>query len=282
MNDFEKKLNFGFINIDKSQGPTSFSVSSFVRNKLGLKKTSHLGTLDPKVTGVLPIAMGRACKLTGYFMTHDKTYVGILHTHKEQDIAELQKLIDKNFIGKIEQTPPHKSAVARNPRIREVFFWKLTEVNEEKRDFLFECKVEGGTYIRKLCSDLGEMIGGAHMDELRRVSAGYFSEERTYNLQEFDLAVKDFRNGNSKKLDEMIIPAEELVKKRFPIVKVKKEAIKSLLIGKPLLKRHVKDVKSLKFNKEDRFAIFYGEQFIEVAQFIGEDEVLAKPDYVYN
>ncbi len=60
-------LEFGIININKPSGPTSFDISDFVRKKLGLRKTSHFGTLDPKVTGVLPIALNRACKLTGFF-----------------------------------------------------------------------------------------------------------------------------------------------------------------------------------------------------------------------
>jgi len=156
-------LNFSLINIDKSAGPTSYSVSEFVRRQLGLKKTSHMGTLDPKVSGVLPITLGRACKLAGYFIKHDKSYVGILHAHKEQDIKELQKLIDANFVGKIKQTPPNRSAVKREERERKVYCWKLIESSENGKDFLFECKVEGGTYIRKLCSDLGDIIGGAHM-----------------------------------------------------------------------------------------------------------------------
>jgi len=171
-------LNFGLINIDKPTGPTSFSVSEFVKRQLKLKKTSHMGTLDPKVTGVLPITLGRACKLAGYFIRHDKKYVGILETHTVQNTDKLQKLIDKNFLGKILQTPPHRSAVKREERERTVYNWKLLEENENKRSFLFECYVEGGTYIRKLCSDLGEMIGGAHMGELRRTEAGIFNEKK--------------------------------------------------------------------------------------------------------
>ena len=88
-------LNFGIIIIDKPSGPTSFSVSEYVCKRLKLPKTSHFGTLDPLVTGVLPVALGRGCKLTGFFLGHDKTYVGIMHTHKEQDMKELQKIIDE-------------------------------------------------------------------------------------------------------------------------------------------------------------------------------------------
>jgi len=127
MKDINELLNFSLINIDKPAGPTSYSVSEFVKRQLKLKKTSHMGTLDPKVTGVLPITLGRACKLAGYFIKHDKEYVGILETHKNQDIKKLQNLIDENFVGKIKQTPPHRSAVKREERERMVYNWDLTE-----------------------------------------------------------------------------------------------------------------------------------------------------------
>ena len=87
MKPIAELLNFSLINIDKPVGPTSYSISEFVKRQLSLKKTSHMGTLDPKVTGVLPITLGRACKLADYFIKHDKSYVGILQTHKEQNIA---------------------------------------------------------------------------------------------------------------------------------------------------------------------------------------------------
>jgi len=81
MEDIKDLLNFGLINIDKSAGPTSYSVSEFVKRQLGLKKTSHMGTLDPKVTGVLPVTLGRACKLADYFIKHDKSYAISLSDH---------------------------------------------------------------------------------------------------------------------------------------------------------------------------------------------------------
>jgi len=95
----QQLLNFSIINIDKPSGPTSFTVSDYIRKRLNLNKTSHFGTLDPKVTGVLPIALGRACKFTGTFLGHDKEYIGIMHTHKEQNMHELQEIINKNFLS---------------------------------------------------------------------------------------------------------------------------------------------------------------------------------------
>src|SRR3989338_6011253 len=79
----QELLEFGIINIDKPSGPTSFWVSQYVKNALGLSKTSHLGTLDPMVTGVLPVALNRACRLNEYLMHRDKTYIGIIRVHEE-------------------------------------------------------------------------------------------------------------------------------------------------------------------------------------------------------
>src|SRR3989344_3780434 len=141
MKDMNHLVNFGLINIDKPSGPTSFNVSEFVRRKLGLTKTSHMGTLDPAVSGVLPITLGRACRLASHFIRHDKDYVGVLETHKNCDLKVLQGLIDENFSGKIMQTPPHKSAVKRVEREREVYSFEFKEdvINQFKiKDFKLE------------------------------------------------------------------------------------------------------------------------------------------------
>ena len=90
-------LEFGIINIDKPSGPTSFDISDFVRKKLGLRKTSHFGTLDPMVTGVLPIALNRGCKLTGFFLGEDKEYVGIMRIHEEISLKDVEKMIKEKF-----------------------------------------------------------------------------------------------------------------------------------------------------------------------------------------
>jgi predicted rRNA pseudouridine synthase len=257
----EKLLNFGLINIDKPAGPTSYSVSEFVKKLLGLGKTSHMGTLDPKVSGVLPVTLGRACKLADYFIRHDKTYVGILETHKECDIEELQDLIDDNFVGKIRQTPPKRSAVKIAERVREVYSWTLTDASDDGRSFLFECRVEGGTYIRKLCSDLGDMIGGAHMGDLRRTEAGIFSEKEIYTLDELEAAVEKWKAGDDSVLKGMIVPAEVAIKKVLPVVQVEKRAVKSLYVGKPLF---VSDVVGETNFDGDFFALFCGKKFIGV------------------
>jgi H/ACA ribonucleoprotein complex subunit 4 len=304
MKDIKKLLNFGLINIDKPSGPTSFTVSESVKKRLGLSKTSHMGTLDPKVTGVLPVTLGRACRLADYFIRHDKAYIGVLHTHVPQKIGELQKLIDENFSGKIIQMPPHKSAVKRAERVREIYKFEFLEVGNEDgdaagekegegeedgtgKDFLFYCEVEGGTYIRKICSDLGDMIGGAHMAELRRTSAGIFDEETLVDLNEFKMAVEDWKmRGNDKRLREMIVPAEKAIGKVLPVVEVEKRAVKALYVGKPLFVRDIVDSEKVgeELKEGDSFALFSGRIFVGVyfKTSTKGKAVFGKAVFVYN
>jgi H/ACA ribonucleoprotein complex subunit 4 len=281
MKKIKDLLNFSLINIDKPAGPTSFSVSEFVKKAFNLKKTSHMGTLDPKVTGVLPITLGRACKLANYFIRHDKSYVGILHTHNPQDLKKLQVLIDKNFVGRIKQTPPHRSAVKRAEREREVYKFEFLESSEDSRDFLFFCEVEGGTYIRKICSDLGEMIGGAHMAELRRTAAGIFSEEKLYSLYDLEKAIESLNSGDEKVLRAMLIPAEKAIEKVLPVAKVDKRVVKSLHTGKPLFKKDIVGT-TPKVKSGESIALFCGEQFIGIYKKSEEKVIFGRPEFVYN
>jgi len=300
MDALDKLLNFGVVNIDKSAGPTSFSVSEFVKRSLKLSKTSHMGTLDPKVTGVLPVTLGRACKLAGYLISHDKVYVGVLECHGEQSLDNLQKIINEKFTGKIKQTPPHRSAVKRAEREREVYHWKLLEASGDNRNFLFEASVEGGTYIRKLCSDLGELIGGAHMGELRRTRAGIFDEGLSIRnlgfgglvkLDEFEAAVRKAEisrdsdgklviSGDGEDLAGMIVPAEDVIRKVLPVVMVERCAIKSLYIGRPLFSNNVIGYYDLV--EGDVFAAFVGAVFIGIYRKSGEEIIFARPEFVCN
>ncbi len=280
MEELKKLLEMGIINIDKPSGPTSFSVTDFVRKSLGVKKCSHMGTLDPKVTGVLPITISRACKLARFFIRHNKSYVGILHCHKKQETKKIQKIIDENFTGKIEQIPPHKSSVKRAKRTREVYYWKIIEESENKKDFLFECHVEGGTYIRKLCSDLGEKIGGAHMAQLRRTKAGIFGEESSIRLNDFEEAVKKWKSGEEGPLKKMIVPAEESIKKILKTANVDKRALLSLYNGKPLFKNDLSEEPKLELGED--FALFCGKIFVGTYKKTSEEKVFARPTFVYN
>ncbi len=272
-------LEFGIINIDKPSGPTSFDVSEYVMKKLGLRKTSHFGTLDPKVTGVLPVALNRACKLTGYFLGEDKVYVGIMRLHEEISIKDLEKVIKEKFLGKIKQTPPVKSRVARVEREREIKSFEI--LKQDGKDFLFKTHVQGGTYIRKLCDDLGKELGiGAHMLELRRTRAGIFEEDGkeypSINLYDFDKAVDEYKKGDEKKLRSIIMPGE-IVSEVYPIVEIEKECVDRVLHGQPIYEKNLK--KKAKIEDEKIISVFSSDRFIGMFRVVNKDAVFAKSEF---
>jgi H/ACA ribonucleoprotein complex subunit 4 len=267
-------LRFGIINIDKPQGPTSFSVSNYIMKELKLNKTSHAGTLDPQVSGVLPILLGRACRLSDYFMHRNKTYVGIMRLHDEIDDKKLNEIIEK-FLGKIMQLPPVRSRVKRQLREREVISFKILE--RDDKDVLFETEVQAGTYIRKLCDDMGKEIGGAHMLELRRTKAGLFNEHEIYNLYQFEKAVEEYKKGNERPLREIIVPAE-IISQLYPIIQVNPKSLKKILTGKPLFKEDIRD----KLPDSEIFVLFNNDIFIGVYHKSKEGDIIARPDFILN
>ena len=267
-------LEFGIININKPSGPTSFDVSDFVRKTLkalGVRKTSHFGTLDPKVTGVLPIALNRACKLTGYFLGEDKEYVGVMRIHEDIDIKKIKNMIKKKFLGKITQMPPVKSRVKRQERQREIKKFELLEKNE--KDILFRVECEGGTYIRKLVDDLGKELGiGAHMLELRRIRAGIFKENKSINLYDLEKAAKD-----NKLLEKAIIPAE-IITELHPRIDIKSDDLKHVLTGKPI---HNEDlIKKQKIETGKIIIIFAEDKFIGMYKVVNNGDIFAKSEFV--
>ena len=272
----QELLEFGIINIDKSSGPTSFNVSDFVRKKLNLRKTSHFGTLDPKVTGVLPVALNRACKLTGYFLGENKEYVGIMRLHEDIELEKIKKIIKEKFLGKIKQTPPVKSRVKRVEREREIISFELIE--KEGNDILFKTEVQGGTYIRKLIDDLGRELNiGAHMLELRRTRAGIFKEDSIVNLSEFEKAVDEYEKGNEENLRKIIIPAE-IILEVYPVIEIKKDNLKQILTGKPIKKEDL--VKDEGWKIGEVVCVFNKEKFIGMYKILREKNIFAKAEFV--
>lgn len=217
--------------VDKHSGPTSHQITAWIRDIFKLKHCGHAGTLDPAVTGVLPVALENATKAMPVLMGLDKEYVGVMHLHKEVP-DELLKSSVLKFVGKIIQIPPVRSAVARRAREREIKFFDILEI--EGKDVLFKVGCEAGTYIRKLVHDLGQELGvGAHMSELRRVRAGNFTEENAHSLVEIKDAYEIWKEGEEKLLRKFLIPIEHAipdVKKIF----IKDSAIDSICHGAPL------------------------------------------------
>ncbi len=216
----------GIIILDKPKGPTSRFVVSQIKS-LFKSKAGHVGTLDPKVTGVLPIFMGKATKLVEIMERSDKEYVGKMRLHKDVDEKTLRDEM-KRFVGTIEQVPPVRSAVKRVPRKRKIYEFQLISKSGKLADFRVKC--EAGTYVRKLVHDLGENIGGAHMVELRRTMAGPFTLDDAKKMDEI-----------RKEMFDAVLPVETL-KKFYKSVQIKKTAEFSVTHGSPIFKNGIQKV----------------------------------------
>ncbi|MEM4565119.1 MAG: RNA-guided pseudouridylation complex pseudouridine synthase subunit Cbf5 [Archaeoglobaceae archaeon] len=225
----EDHIRKGFVCIDKPMGPSSHEVVVWVRNILGVKKTGHAGTLDPRVTGVLPIFIETATKLVKFLQESEKEYVCLMRLHGDVKDEEIRKVF-RLFTGKIFQKPPLKSAVKKQLRIREIYSMQILEING--RDVLFKVSTESGTYIRKLCKDIGEVLGvGAHMQELRRTKTGNFTESESYTLQDLlDAFVFWKEEGEDRYIREVVKPME-LAVAGIPKIVVKDTAVDAICHG---------------------------------------------------
>lgn len=248
----EELINYGVINIDKPKGPTSHLVVDCVKKILGVEKAGHSGTLDPAVTGVQPIALSRATRITHFLLTAPKEYVGTMHLHKPIEEKTLRKTI-KKFIGEITQLPPVRSAVKREKRVRKIYDFEILEI--EDQDILFRVKCQAGTYIRKLAHDLGqELKVGAHLTELRRTQAGPFTEkDNLVTLTDLQDAYHFYKKeNNSKFLRYCLQPIENAVK-HLPKIWVLDTTIQSLTHGRELA---IPGISALElFDKDETIAI---------------------------
>ncbi|MBN1170340.1 RNA-guided pseudouridylation complex pseudouridine synthase subunit Cbf5 [Candidatus Micrarchaeota archaeon] len=223
-------LKNSVIIVDKPPGHTSHEITTFVKKITGVSRAGHAGTLDPQVSGVLPVALGRATKLLRYIAGKDKTYTGIIKFREEQTKETVLELFEQ-FTGELTQTPPKISAVRKIPRKRTVHYLRLIELNG--RFGLFEAKVDAGTYIRTLCEDIGKKCGGARMEELRRTAVGNINEEQCVKMHEIIDAVYYYKKGNSGYLEKMLIAPEKLID--LPKVFIKESALENVLNGAQIM-----------------------------------------------
>ena len=225
-------MSFGVINVDKPIGPSSHQISAWVREIVKVGKTAHSGTLDPKVTGCLPILLGDATRLSKLLLGK-KEYVVVLELHDGgKDETELSQILEE-FKGEIYQKPPKKSAVSRKLRVREIYDIELLEIKGRKALLRVEC--ESGTYIRKLCHDIGLILGhGAHMGDLRRTKSYPFDDGELSKLHELVDAMEIWKQeGNEELIREIIHPAE-LVLEGIPKIIISQTAAMQVANGAPV------------------------------------------------
>jgi len=227
----DELLDCSFLVLDKPRGPSTHEVTSYIRKLLGVKKVGQMGTLDPQASGVLIIGIGKAVRLLRFVDMREKTYVGCLRLRKKPlDIVVLQAEFDKQ-VGKIIQTPPKASAVAKRPRQRKVYEFKARDISNNTA--LFESRVEAGTYIRVLCQEVGKRFGEGKMIELRRTSVDSVDETQAIRLPDLVDAVWKFRErGDASALQEMLRPAREML--HPPALCVADPVVDAFARGSPL------------------------------------------------
>ena len=213
--------NSGVININKPEGYTSHDVVAKLRHKLGIKRVGHTGTLDPMATGVLPVCFGKDTRLIEYYDHDWKTYVAelelgkitdtlditgeVLEEREVKDItAEDVESLAARYRGTITQIPPKYSALKVNGRPlykyaregqeidieakkRQIeikhFEFNFIDIDSKKVSFIVTCSK--GTYIRSICSEIGELLGvGATMTKLVRTKSGVFTDESSHDLEQ--------------------------------------------------------------------------------------------------
>lgn len=217
-----------FLLVDKPRGPSSHQVTAWARDLLGVDRAGHAGTLDPNVSGLLWVGVGPALKLLPLVLEFPKRYVGVVALHGTVPARELARVLGE-FTGPVFQTPPVRSAVKRERRVRTIHRLELVESGEHR--LLLDVVADSGTYIRTLAVDVGEALGvGAHLEELRRVATGPFDESQSVPLTVLADAVARHAAGDPAPLLALLHPIDE-VWREFPAIVLKDAAASAVAHG---------------------------------------------------
>lgn len=241
----------GVLIINKPKGYTSHDIVNIVKKQLNITKVGHAGTLDPNATGVLPVLIGNATKISKYLIEHDKVYIAELKLGEKSSTGDLEgEIIEKKsvpklnedqikdtlklFLGKQQQIPPMYSSIKINGKKAYEYARKGLKVEMEPREIeimnislmkfqdniiTFKVKCSKGTYIRVLCEDIAKSLGTVGlMKELCRIKVNEFDIKNSVTLD-------DIKNGNVQ-----IINIEEIFKAQ-PYIKLNDRETKLFLNG---------------------------------------------------
>ena len=230
----EQLFESGFILLDKAPGPSSHQISAWARDMMGLEKLGHGGTLDPFATGLLPLLAGKAMRLTGRILTHDKSYLAILKIGREVERTELDEKMSQ-LTGKVYNVPPEISAVRVQVRTRKISRFDILDFDGTTILTHIEC--EAGTYVRTMARDLGLLLDSpVELKELRRPSSGEFSLSQAITMQQLADAYWLWKeNGDSSAIIRILHPVEDMLS-GVPKIVIKDGAAAALSHGAPLLR----------------------------------------------
>ena len=233
----------------KPKGCTSHDVVYKIRKLYQTKQVGHTGTLDPLAEGVLVLMVGRAVKASEFLMSDTKEYVATLKlgiTTDTEDVTgttltnyegempseEAVKKAVSEFTGEIEQIPPMYSALKVNGQklldlarkgqqveraARQVYVDRLEAYPTESSDeYLLNCRVSKGTYIRTLCADIGKRLGtGAVMSTLIRTSCGSFGIEDAVTEDQLKAMTEEERYALLSPVEDLFDECETVVLNDF-------------------------------------------------------------------
>lgn len=257
----------GILLLDKPSGITSNAALQTVKQLLRARKAGHTGSLDPLATGMLPVCLGEATKISGFLLEADKTYevvirLGVSTTTGDAEgevvetrpvpalsAARLEAALAR-FRGSIEQVPPMHSAIKRNGqplyklahqgivvereprrvRIHELF---LLAFRDDRLVIRVHCSK--GTYIRTLAEDIGNTLGcGGHVEALRRTRVGSFEADEMVSLAVLEETVGE---GGPEAADRYLLSIESALR-HWPDVRLSKEVAYFLQQGQPVFVPH--------------------------------------------
>ncbi|ATF14127.1 tRNA pseudouridine(55) synthase TruB [Brevibacillus sp. HB1.2] len=299
----------GVLVIDKPAGMTSHDCVARIRRLYGTKKVGHTGTLDPDVTGVLPICVGHATRLVEYLQELPKRYDVVMRlgssTTTEDASGEVveQASVDaasitteriqalfESFLGEMEQVPPMFSAVKVNGKrlydlaregtvierqARKVTLYELTlhkiSVDGDTVDVAFTCTCSKGTYMRTLCVDLGRALGyPAHMKLLRRIKSGPFQEQEAIPLQQIEEQA-----ATGEDISRYLVSIPQAIS-FLPSFQVKPERIKAVRNGLATA------LPGVTTEEGSLICLFAGEELLGIHRVCrGDKGLFAKPEKVF-
>lgn len=194
------------------------------------------------MTGVLPITLGDATKVVQALLLSGKEYVCVMRLHGDAAEERVRGVL-KEFEDVIYQRPPLRSSVKRQLRTRRIYHLDFLEM--DRRNVLFKVGCEGGTYIRKLCFDMGEVLGcGAHMQELRRTRAGPFVEDDSVRLHDVAYQFLQWQEKRDEELLKSFVQPMERALALTPKVVVRDSAVDAVCHGASLTAPGVLSIES--------------------------------------
>jgi len=253
----------GILILDKPLHISSNRAVQVIKRLYGAKKVGHTGSLDPLASGVLPICLGHATKISQYLLASDKTYQFTMKLGQvtstgdvegevvcEKPVPNIEKAtldqVIKGFVGDIQQVPPMYSAlkhegqrlykIARAGGVverpaREVTIKTLTLLSQTAESLSFEVCCTKGTYVRTLAEDIGEALGtGAHVTFLRRIKTGPFELSQSITIEQLESI-----EGGITSFDLLLYDLGWALL-NYPVVVCTDEEKKNLCFGRPIHK----------------------------------------------